>query len=115
MLNHGTNDSQPRKVADLTVEELKTLLLETLVQVLSKSLQGDPDEEKFLSTKEAAAFLGLSRQTVQEKKKRRLIKFFGEGRIQRTTVAECKKFLKEFGQPLSSIKRKEAEEKKRRS
>ena len=98
-------------------EELKNLA--TKVNSIEKALQQispqeDPEESQYLTTEQAARMIGVSRQTVQHKKSRGLLEFYGEGRIQRTTVAAVKRYLKMFGNPLSQIKRAERSESKAR-
>jgi excisionase family DNA binding protein len=65
----------------------------------------DPDENVYMTIKEAAHLLGLSKQTIQSKKKKMLLEFYGQGRITRTTLAAIKRYLKKFGVPLSRLGR----------
>ena len=106
--NMDKNASEHRKVADLTVGEYTTLTSKIISECLEKELakaipKHDPDEDIYWTTKQAAAFLGLSLQTIQEKKKRRLIEYEGEGRITRFTKAACKRYLRKHSLPPASL------------
>jgi hypothetical protein len=108
MKAHSVPDNERLKVGDLTVAEFNSLLQKNLIQAIAEALlkvipQHDPDEDVYWTTQQAADFIGVWRQTVQEKKKRGLIKFVGEGRLSRTTKAECKRYLKEHGVPTRSV------------
>lgn len=116
MAKPHSNHIDQRKIAELTVSEFSLLIKQIQVDAIEEALkkvipQVDPDESKFLTTQEAADLIGVSRQTLQEKKSRGLIEFGEDGRIHRTTLAAVKRYLKKFGQPLSQIKR--AEQKRR--
>jgi excisionase family DNA binding protein len=97
-----------RKVVDLNAGELCSLISLIVMQCLERFLTKvippiDPDEDVYWTTKQAAAFLGLSLQTIQEKKKRGLIEYEGQGRITRFTKAACKRYMREHGIPPASI------------
>jgi len=107
--NLGCPDLTQRKIADITFGEFMVILEEIQAAAIERALmkvlpQTDPDENVYMTAKEAAAILGVSRQTIQEKKSKMLLEFYGEGRIQRTTLAAVKRYLKKFGTPLSKIK-----------
>jgi excisionase family DNA binding protein len=108
-----------RKIGDLAVSEFALLFIKLQSDAIQEALikilpQTDPDENVYMTTKEVAEMLGFSRQTIQEKKSRLLLEFYGEGRIQRTTLAAVKRYLKKFGTPLSKLK-KVRQQKRRRT
>ena len=109
MYTHDANDGRGRKIAELTVGEFTSLLLKIQTEAIEKALlkvapQRDPDEDCYMTTQEAADFIGLTRQTVQAKKSKNLIEYEGEGRTTRFTKAALKRYLKAHGTPLSVLK-----------
>src|SRR4051812_23084191 len=109
--NMDKNGNEHRKVADLTVGEFNSLISkiisESLERVLAKVIQQrDPDEDVYWTTAQAALFLGLSKQTIQARKRKGTIKYEGAGRTTMFTKAECKRHMREHGLPPSSIKKR---------
>jgi len=108
MYSNMDNGNERRKVADLTVGEFNSLISkivsESFERVLAKVIpQRDPDEDVYWTTAQAAAFLGLTKQTIQARKKKGTIKYEGEGRTTRFTKAECKRHMREYGLPPASL------------
>jgi excisionase family DNA binding protein len=117
MYNHEKNGRDLRKLADLTVDEVTSLFLSIQTKAFEKALEKllpkrDP-EKIFYSTKEAAGYLGVSRNTVQKKKKQRLIAYRGKGKTTRFSEAALDRFLAET--PTSDRSEQKRDEYRRRT
>lgn len=111
MYPHGKIGNEHRKLADLTVGEYTSLTIkifnETLERILAKVIpQRDPDEDVYWTTAQAAAYLGVTKQTIQKWKSDGTIEYEGEGRTTRFTKAACKRRMREYGLPPGSIARR---------
>jgi excisionase family DNA binding protein len=107
---HGKKGTELRKVADLTVDEFKSLLFKIQSEAIAAALEKafpvkDPDEYIYKTTQQAADFLNVTRQTIQAKKKAKLLESEGEGRLTRFTVAALKRYMKIYGTPTSALKK----------
>lgn len=111
MYSNMDNGNERRKVADLTVGELTSLISKIIGECLKRVLaevipQRDPDEDVYWTTQQAALFLGLTKQTIQARKKKGLIEYEGKGRTTRFTKAACKRHMREYGVLPGSIGRR---------